>query len=129
MGKNNVNKHWNNAKPYFDNCILYDDRLNFIGEDVAEIFEDIDDAWQKLYCLLNVVIDTWNNIEIQDELYTVGGEILKWVSRKDSFAVSILLSLHPHFMADFVFIGDGGERVPKDVRVLVETLTKTYMEA
>ena len=54
-----------------------------------------------------------------EELKVVGGELLKWVERQDSFAISILLSRHPDFLTQYL-----DQTKSKELCILLEELTK-----
>lgn len=127
MEEKYFNRHTKFEMPVIEECQACDDSLLFDERTGEPKYNDMEQVWQNLYQFIRIFVYPDSESEVEEELRIVGGEILKWIKKKDAFAVSMLLAFHSDFLDMYFFNDKNNERgieIPEDARCLLNALIK-----
>lgn len=126
MGINMSRKYYGRypvfVAPSINECTLNDHQILYTAKTGAAFFDQIESVWCDLEEYINKVLVADGN-QCQ-ELQVIGGEILKWVKKRDAYAVSLLLKLHPDFVEKYFYNTlSTGETVTSAILILLNALS------
>ena len=114
MGRKYCGRYTEYIAPHLEKCKLNDYGIIYNPGSADMYFENVDVVWEQFYQALKHSMD----MDKVEELQVAGGELLKWIEKKDNFAVALLLKIHPGFIDKYVKTLE----VPKEVIELIDAL-------
>ena len=100
MGKNDSDRYVESEIPNINGFILGDSGILYKEGTGDFLIDNIESVWEEFYQYLNNLIS--QNMDETEELQVIGGEMLKWVEKRDAFALSVVLKSHPHFIEKYI---------------------------
>ena len=108
--------------PSIGECTLNDHQILYTEKTGTAFFNQVENIWCELEEFIKKELEADGN-QCQ-ELQVIGGEILKWVKKRDAYAVSLLLKLHPDFVEKYFYHSlSTKETATSAVSILLNTLS------